>query len=122
VARKEPAVGVSIDGTVVRALAIDPATVQPVAASVTPVTGTLAEALREGIRALRVRPAKVTTAFGLDRATVRRMTLPQTTQQNITRMVRWAERHPLPGCRRVDYHAIPDRSADRLDVVPPPSA
>ncbi len=119
-ARNEPAVGISIDNGVLRALAVDSATGEPIVGTVTPRGGTLPDSLRDSIRSVRVRPGAVATAFGLDRATVRRMTLPQTSGGNIDRMVRFeAERYiPLPvEAVELDFHAIVDRGADRLDVV-----
>lgn len=119
-ARNDPAVGIAISDTTLRSLALDPATLKPIAAAETPISGTLAASLRESVRSLRVRPSRAVTAFGLDRATVRRITLPQTSQPNVDRMVRFeAERYiPFPmDAVELDYYAEPDRAADRLDVV-----
>jgi type IV pilus assembly protein PilM len=83
-------------------------------------SGSLADSLRASLHDLRVRPGIVATAFGLDRATVRRMTLPHTSAQNVDRMVRFeAERYiPLPlEAVELDYQVRHDRAADRLEVV-----
>ena len=119
-ARNDPAVGLAISDTSVRSLAIDPASLRTVGASEAPVSGSQADAMRESLHALRARPSAVATGFGLERATVRRMTLPQTSPQNVDRMVRFeAERYiPLPlDAVELDYQARPDRAADRLEVV-----
>jgi len=120
VARTEPAVGIAATETTLRAIAIDPTSLRPVAACETLLSGSLADSLRDALHDLRVRPGVVTTAFGLDRATVRRMTLPHTSPQNVDRMVRFeAERYiPLPlEAVELDYQVRPDRAADRLEVV-----
>jgi type IV pilus assembly protein PilM len=109
-----------VTGAALRSIAIDAASGAPVAAFETTPSASLADSLRDVLGGLRVRPATVTTAFGLDRATVRRMTLPQTSSQNVDRMVRFeAERYiPLPlDAVELDYQVRPDRGADRLDVV-----
>ncbi|MBM3501110.1 MAG: hypothetical protein FJX74_20860, partial [Armatimonadetes bacterium] len=119
-ARTEPVVGIAASETVLRAVAIDASTLALIAAAETPLAGSPVESLRQALHALHVRPEAVTTAFGLDRATVRRMTLPQTSTQNVDRMVRFeAERYiPLPlDAVELDYQVRPDRGADRLDVV-----
>ncbi|MBM3471878.1 MAG: hypothetical protein FJX75_01230 [Armatimonadetes bacterium] len=119
-ARTEPAVGISVTETTVRAIALDPTSLRPVAAHETRLSGSLANSLRDSLHDLHVRPGVVTTAFGLDRATVRRMTLPPTSPQNVDRMVRFeAERYiPLPlEAVELDYQIRHDRAADRLEVV-----
>jgi len=120
VARSDPVVGISVSDNTVRALALDPSGLAPVAASEGPKAETLAEALRAGIRELHVRPSVVTAGIGLDRATVRRMQLPQTSSQNLDRLVRFeAERYiPLPmEAVELDYEVRSDRGTDRIDVV-----
>lgn len=119
-ARNEPVVGIALSENVVRGLAIESATLEPVAASEITMAGTLADSLRASLRALHVRPAVVTAGLGLDRATVRRMQLPQTSTENLDRLVRFeAERYiPLPlEAVELDYQAHTDRAADRTDVV-----
>ena len=119
-ARTDPFVGVAISDSAVRAVAVDGSTLEPVAASEASVSGTLTESIREALRGLHVRPQGVAAALGLDRATVRRMSLPRTTAGNIDRVIRFeAERYiPLPiEDVELGYQAEPDTSADRLDVV-----
>ncbi|MGQ9729680.1 MAG: pilus assembly protein PilM [Candidatus Zipacnadales bacterium] len=119
-ARNDPVVGISITDTVVRSLALHPVSLRPLAAAETLISGSLAETLRESLRTLRVRPALVAAGLGLERATVRRMTLPQTSAQNVDRMVRFeAERYiPLPlEAVELSYQARPERAGDRLQVV-----
>jgi type IV pilus assembly protein PilM len=120
VARNDPVVGISLTEHAARAVAMDPSTLRPVAASETLRTGILADSLRAALRPLRVRPKAVAAGIGLDRATVRRMQLPQTSAQNLDRLVRFeAERYiPLPmEAVELDYEARQDRGADRTDVV-----
>ncbi len=119
-ARNEPVVGISLTEHTARALAINPSTLEPVAASEMARTGILAESFRASLRQLRVRPVAVAAGIGLDRTTVRRMQLPQTSAQNLDRLVRFeAERYiPLPmEAVELDYEAHRDRAADRIDVV-----
>lgn len=119
-ARNDPAVGVSVTETVVRCVATEPATLAPIAVSEVPRSGSLGDSIRGALHALRLRPGTVAMVIGLDRATVRRMSLPHTTPQNVDRMVRFeAERYiPLPlDAVELDYQVRPDRGADRLDVV-----
>ena len=119
-ARNEPVVGIAVAESTVRAVALDAASLALVAATETPVAATPADSLRQALQGLHLRPDVVTAGLGLDRATVRRMTLPQTSSQNVDRMVRFeAERYiPLPlDAVELDYQVRPDRGADRLDVV-----
>lgn len=119
-ARNDPVVGISLTEHTVRALAINPSTREPVAASEIERTGMLAESFRASLRQLHVRPIVVATGIELERTTLRRMQLPQTSAQNLDRLVRFeAERYiPLPmEAVELDYQAHRDRAADRIDVV-----
>jgi type IV pilus assembly protein PilM len=119
-ARDDPVVGIAAADHCVRAVALNGATLQPLAASEVPLSGTLTESTREALRALHLRPVAAAMALAPERATVRRMSLPRTSAGNVDRVVRFeAERYiPLP-IEEVElaYQAETDSSADRLEVV-----
>jgi type IV pilus assembly protein PilM len=120
VPRTESFAGVALSDDCARAVAVDGAGLEPIAAGAARLTGTIADSVRESLRALHLRPAGVAAALGLDRATVRRMSLPRTAGGNVDRVVRFeAERHiPLPIENvELDYQAEPDTASDRLEVV-----